>query len=138
MCSRYCLYNNWYIICSISWWWANKCSKHVQAVKCNKLKANSASCCSVLLYINITMHVKQNFWVVKSLHWKGSCEWNACCHTHTHSKSPDYVTWRGEDRRIIQCLHKTQQFVSLLKHNWNLFWATAWTTSDGSFYLPVV
>jgi hypothetical protein len=29
---------------STSWWWANKCLKHVQAVNCNKLKANSATC----------------------------------------------------------------------------------------------
>jgi hypothetical protein len=63
---RHCMYNNWYIlwnstptllaaswhnkkkslIYSTSWWWANKCSKHVEAINLNKLKANSASCWS--------------------------------------------------------------------------------------------
>jgi hypothetical protein len=32
--------------CSASWWWANRCSKHVEAINRNKLKANSASCWS--------------------------------------------------------------------------------------------
>jgi hypothetical protein len=31
---------------SASWWSANKCSKHVEAINRNKLKANSASCWS--------------------------------------------------------------------------------------------
>jgi hypothetical protein len=29
-----------------SWWWANKCLKHVEAINHNKLKANDASCWS--------------------------------------------------------------------------------------------
>jgi hypothetical protein len=33
-------------IYSTSWWWANKRSKHVEAINRNKLKANSASCWS--------------------------------------------------------------------------------------------
>jgi hypothetical protein len=33
-------------IYSASWWWANKCSEHVEAINRNKLKANSASCWS--------------------------------------------------------------------------------------------
>jgi hypothetical protein len=33
-------------VCSASWWWTNKCSKHVEAINRNKLKENSASCWS--------------------------------------------------------------------------------------------
>jgi hypothetical protein len=33
-------------IYSASWWWANKCSKHVEAINRNKLKAICASCWS--------------------------------------------------------------------------------------------
>jgi hypothetical protein len=74
------MYSNWYILCilcwlaartptllaatqhkthtrytncctnSTSWWWANKYSKYVQAINHNKLKANSASWSTVLIY----------------------------------------------------------------------------------------
>jgi hypothetical protein len=89
---RYCMYSNWYILCvicqlaarrvgllpadiihtkytncctySTSWWWANKCSKHVQTVNCNKLTANSASfwsCCTDVLWctVNRTLKLKK-------------------------------------------------------------------------------
>jgi hypothetical protein len=37
--TNFCIY-------SASWWWANKCSKHVEAIGRNKLKTSSASCWS--------------------------------------------------------------------------------------------
>jgi hypothetical protein len=51
---KYCIYSNWYILCVLCRLAAivvytvppNKCSKHVKAINCDKLKANSASCWS--------------------------------------------------------------------------------------------
>jgi hypothetical protein len=41
VCMYVCIY-----ICSTSWWWANKCLKHVEAINLNKLKVKSATCLS--------------------------------------------------------------------------------------------
>jgi hypothetical protein len=51
ICFQFITINSLYmfraLICSFaSWWWASKCSKHVEAINGNKLKANSASCWS--------------------------------------------------------------------------------------------
>jgi hypothetical protein len=43
-----------FVIYNTSWWWANKCSKHVEAINRNKLKVNSAFCWPYYTELNYT------------------------------------------------------------------------------------
>jgi hypothetical protein len=69
--TNYCTY-------SASWWWANKCSKHVEDINRNKLKVNSASCwsyctdilrCTVNKTLSLTMqYIKRNINLASNVH----------------------------------------------------------------------
>jgi hypothetical protein len=51
-------------IYSASWWWVNKCSKHVAAINRNKLKANGASywsCCTDILRCTVNRTLRLNY-----------------------------------------------------------------------------
>jgi hypothetical protein len=67
-------------IYSASWWWANKCSKPVEAINHNKLKANSATCWSyytdiLRCTVNKTLCLRKQifcmpyFWHLRFWHW---------------------------------------------------------------------
>jgi hypothetical protein len=59
-------------IYSTSWWWVKKCSKHVQAVNCNELKANGASCwphyTDVWEYIHLRVQFGSHFGLTVGTH----------------------------------------------------------------------
>jgi hypothetical protein len=56
-CVYFCTY-------SAFWWWADKCSKHVEAINCNKLKANSASSWSYYTEQGLCLQ-QLNTWILR-------------------------------------------------------------------------
>jgi hypothetical protein len=58
--TNFCIY-------STSWWWAIKCSKHVEAINLNKLKANSATCCTDILRCTVNKLLNFSFFLSLSL-----------------------------------------------------------------------
>jgi hypothetical protein len=65
------MYNNWYIFCACNVGWLQaglECSKHVEAINRNKLKANSASCwscCTDILRCTVNKTLSLKFLVYR-------------------------------------------------------------------------
>jgi hypothetical protein len=70
-------YTNCFIY-SDSWWWANKCSKHVESINCNKLIAFSAPCwsyCTDILWCMVNRTLRYYYHIRKHKNGSAGKDW---------------------------------------------------------------